>query len=165
MVPIVDGSVLYGLSEEALMARVVQWNEDGFRGCSFTPPDRTAKLGWRIVGLSNGEIWGTVTGDEGSDYEGGCYRLCTGRIAKKETEGTKWKWEDTAERMQLAVKCSMVHLKKSGMTEHVAARPISELTREEFVFMLLDKLVNSEMKMMADDILSYVGPQTESKDC
>merc|ERR1712093_748143 len=41
---------------------------------------------WYIEGV-NGELWGEAVEDEGH-----CWRLDSGRIAKKETEGTKWNW-------------------------------------------------------------------------
>merc|ERR1711977_14947 len=39
-----------------------------------------------------GDIWGRVVADEGH-----CWRLHTGRITKKETEGYKWTWAITTE--------------------------------------------------------------------
>jgi hypothetical protein len=44
-------------------------------------------IGAEIVSSSNGTSWGQVTGDEGN-----VWRLASGRIAKKTTEGTKWRW-------------------------------------------------------------------------
>merc|ERR1719327_787080 len=49
--------------------------------------------GWWGVGANirgvNGELWGQVVDDEGH-----CWRLDSDRIAKKETEGMKWNWEN-----------------------------------------------------------------------
>jgi hypothetical protein len=58
---------------------------------------------------------------------------------------------------QVTVKCCMNEMKKRGMTELVSSREVSDLTRGQFVFMVLDNMVNREMKAMAEDILSYVG--------
>eukprot|EP00746_Dinoflagellata_sp_MGD_P071961 gnl/MRDRNA2_/MRDRNA2_29250_c0_seq1.p1 gnl/MRDRNA2_/MRDRNA2_29250_c0~~gnl/MRDRNA2_/MRDRNA2_29250_c0_seq1.p1 ORF type:complete len:819 (+),score=103.74 gnl/MRDRNA2_/MRDRNA2_29250_c0_seq1:64-2457(+) len=43
--------------------------------------------GWYILGI-DGDLWGQAVEDEGH-----CWRLDSGRIAKKETEGTKWNWK------------------------------------------------------------------------
>jgi hypothetical protein len=48
-------------------------------------------VGASIAGL-DGSVWGRVVSEE---YE--CWRLHTGRIAKKETEGSRWKWCATEE--------------------------------------------------------------------
>ena len=58
---------------------------------------------------------------------------------------------------QLTVKCCMVRLKEQGMTVIVARTPHNEQTPSQFVYELLDMMVNSEMKAMAEDIISYVG--------
>merc|ERR1712048_983573 len=55
-----------------------QWTDDD--DCSWG-------IGSNILGI-NGECWGQVIDDEGH-----CWRLASGRIAKKETEGLKWNWE------------------------------------------------------------------------
>merc|ERR1712194_37833 len=43
-------------------------------------------LGATIIGI-DGAKWGVVVGEEP-----GCWRLRTGRIAKKDTEGYRWYW-------------------------------------------------------------------------
>jgi hypothetical protein len=61
-------------------------------------------------------------------------------------------------RNQTIVKLCLIDMKRSqSMTEFVAATPINELSPSQFVFMVLDNMVNREMKLMADDVLSYVG--------
>jgi len=47
---------------------------------------RTAGVGASVVG-TDGSVWGRVVADEGN-----VWRLHTGRIAKKETEGYYWNW-------------------------------------------------------------------------
>jgi len=51
------------------------------------------EAGWWGVGANirgiNGELWGQVVDDEET-----CWRLDSGRIAKKDTEGSKWNWEN-----------------------------------------------------------------------
>jgi len=44
-------------------------------------------IGASIVGMDNGEKWGQVVGEDYSSW-----RLSSGRIAKKETEGLRWQW-------------------------------------------------------------------------
>lgn len=49
-------------------------------------PPASSGIGAQIYGL-DGELWGLVAGDEG-----GAWRLDGGRVAKKATEGSKWRW-------------------------------------------------------------------------
>lgn len=60
-------------------------------------------------------------------------------------------------RNQDAVKCCLARNKKKGMSAVVAAIPHNEQTPAQFVYELLDMMVNCEMKAMAEDIVSYVG--------
>merc|ERR1712166_1032168 len=48
-------------------------------------------IGATIVG-ADGQRWGRVIGDEFA-----CWRLHTGRMAKKQTEGERWSWSQEAE--------------------------------------------------------------------
>lgn len=48
-------------------------------------------VGALIVG-ANGERWGRVVAEECA-----CWRLHTGRVAKKETEGSRWDWSQQGE--------------------------------------------------------------------
>lgn len=50
-----------------------------------------AGLGAHIVG-ADGEVWGRVVAEERC-----CWKLHTGRMARKETEGCKWNWSEEAE--------------------------------------------------------------------
>jgi hypothetical protein len=58
---------------------------------------------------------------------------------------------------QTAVKLCLVDMKGRGMTKYVASCEINDLTPPQFAFMVLDTMVNCEMKNMAEDIISYVG--------
>merc|ERR1740121_3499833 len=49
-------------------------------------------VGASIAGLLDGSVWGRGVADEGD-----CWRLHSGLIAKKATEGYKWKWCVTEE--------------------------------------------------------------------
>merc|ERR1711953_1233757 len=44
-------------------------------------------MGGASIQGTAGDVWGRVIGEEGS-----CWRLHTGRIARKENEGWKWSW-------------------------------------------------------------------------
>ena len=58
---------------------------------------------------------------------------------------------------QSVAKCSLVELKRQGMTAFVADTPINALTPPQFVFKVCDEFVNREMRLLANEILSYVG--------
>merc|ERR1712151_1374820 len=61
-----------------------------------------------------GALWGRCVADEGS-----CWRLASGRIAKKETEGIRWYWSQEGELSAQAVetqaeKSNLLHVKGLG---------------------------------------------------
>ena len=58
---------------------------------------------------------------------------------------------------QFAVKCSMAALKTRGMYALVSALPLNDLSPMQFVYLVLDEMVNRQMKQLAEDILAYVG--------
>jgi len=71
-------------------------------------------VGASIAGLDDDSVWGRVVADEGN-----CWRLHSGRIAKKDTEGRKWKWCVTEEcsadnREGSAEKCDLIFIKGLG---------------------------------------------------
>merc|ERR1712125_103367 len=86
----------------------------------------------RGVGASirgyGGDIWGRVVADEGH-----CWRLHTGRIAKKETEGWKWNWADTTEvacdDLEVAEKSDLLFVKGLGS----AVRPGFSVVNSEYI--------------------------------
>merc|ERR1719502_833698 len=69
-------------------------------------------VGASIQGM-DGEVWGRVTWDEGN-----CWRLHTGRIAKKETEGYRWNWSVTtevpSENLEVAEQSDLLFVKGLG---------------------------------------------------
>merc|ERR1712072_842291 len=84
-------------------------------------------VGASIEGL-DGEMWGRVVGDMGY-----CWRLHTGRIAKKETEGYKWTWAATTEvacdNLEVAEKSDLLFVKGLGN----AVRPGSSVVNSEYI--------------------------------
>merc|ERR1712139_99608 len=77
---------------------------------------------------TNGENWGRVVTDMGN-----CWRLHTGRIAKKETEGWKWNWADatevSSEQLEVAEKSDLLFIKGLGG----AVRPGLSVVNSEYI--------------------------------
>jgi len=85
-------------------------------------------LGATIQGLS-GETWGRVVGDEFD-----CWRLHTGRIAKKQTEGYKWTWaaateEVSSDSLEVAEKSDLLFVKGLGNS----VRPGFSVVNSEYI--------------------------------
>jgi len=116
--------------------------------CEMIEPCRACKASWG-VGASiqgvDGEVWGRVDGDMGY-----CWRLHTGRIAKKETEGYKWNWTAAAdvavENLEVAEKSDLLFVKGLGSavrpgfsvvnSEHIAFHPHQCLPKYEIEYEL-----------------------------
>lgn len=58
---------------------------------------------------------------------------------------------------KITVKLCLVRMKRGGATKTVGKMRLNDMTPGQFVFMVLDEMVNREMKPLADEILSYVG--------
>jgi len=87
-------------------------------------------VGASIIGI-NGETWGRVVADEGH-----CWRLHTGRIAKKETEGLRWTWDSapeldssTHDNFEVAEKSDLLFVKGLGS----AVRPGFSVVNSEYI--------------------------------
>ena len=61
--------------------------------------------------------------------------------------------------LQVTTKMCMTRMKKQGITERVLSTPLNELSKEEFVFRVVDEMVNCEWKAQAEYIISLVGPE------
>ena len=61
--------------------------------------------------------------------------------------------------LQVAAKMCMTRMKKQGITERVLSTPLNELSKDEFIFRVVDEMVNCEWKAQADYIMSLVGPE------
>jgi DNA-binding HxlR family transcriptional regulator len=59
--------------------------------------------------------------------------------------------------LQVATKMCMTRMKKQGMTDKVLSTPLNELSKEDFVFRVVDEMVNCEWKEQAEYIMSLVG--------
>jgi len=68
-------------------ARLI-WDEWLWEGVDTGACDVGKGIGALIVG-ADGSIWGTVVADEGH-----VWKLDSGRVAKKATEGSKWRWAE-----------------------------------------------------------------------
>lgn len=84
-------------------------------------------IGASIEGLG-GDVWGRVVADEGH-----CWRLHSGRIAKKETEGYKWNWaitsEVSCENLEVAEKSDLLFVKGLGG----AVKPGFSVVNSEYI--------------------------------
>merc|ERR1712070_273771 len=84
-------------------------------------------VGASIHGV-NGDVWGRVVADMGH-----CWRLHTGRIAKKQTECCKWNWADTTEvsceNLEVAEKSDLLFVKGLGS----AVRPGFSVVNSEYI--------------------------------
>jgi ankyrin repeat protein len=58
---------------------------------------------------------------------------------------------------QLAVKLSISHLKKQGRFEVIDTLPANDLTKEDFVFKVIEMMMACGMEPLADQVVSYVG--------
>jgi hypothetical protein len=61
--------------------------------------------------------------------------------------------------LQIAAKICMTRMKQQGITDRVLRTPLNELSKKEFVFRVVDEMVNCEWKAQADYIMSLVGPE------
>jgi hypothetical protein len=84
-------------------------------------------IGASIQGL-DGNMWGRVVADEGY-----CWKLHTGRIAKKETEWYKWQWAETTEiacdNLEVAEKSDLLFVKGLGS----AVKPGFSVVNSEYI--------------------------------
>jgi hypothetical protein len=98
--------------------------------CPSCSIDSQFGVGATIRGI-NGEIWGRVVADEGH-----CWRLDSGRIAKKETEGWRWTWHSAPEpacstngNFEVAEKSDLLFVKGLGS----AVRPGFSVVNSEYI--------------------------------
>lgn len=84
-------------------------------------------VGASIQGL-DGDLWGRVVGDLGD-----CWRLHTGRIARKGTEGYRWTWctgvEVPSDNLEVAEKSDLLFVKGLGN----AVRPGFSVVNSEYI--------------------------------
>lgn len=59
--------------------------------------------------------------------------------------------------LRITSKLCLNRMKLDGKTEYVLKTPINELEKHEFVFMVMDMFQNSEMMLLAEEVMSYVG--------
>ena len=62
-----------------------------------------------------------------------------------------------AKRNQVALKLCVSELKKQGMYEVVNAVPLNELSKEMFVYKVLDEMMSRQMYGLAEQVVSCVG--------
>jgi hypothetical protein len=64
-----------------------------------------------------------------------------------------------SDELQVTAKMCMTRMKQQGITDRVLRTPLNELSKEEFVFRVVDEMVNCEWKAQADYIMSLAGPE------
>jgi hypothetical protein len=64
--------------------------------------------------------------------------------------------------VQVTTKMCMTRMKQEGLTKKVLETPLNELSKEEFVFRVVDEMVSCEWKAQAEYIMSLVGPKKEA---
>ena len=62
-----------------------------------------------------------------------------------------------SERNQIAVKLCISRLKREGMYDVVNAVPLNELSREMFVYKVLDEMMSRQMYGLAEQVVAFVG--------
>lgn len=72
---------------ELASGRVAKKETEGVRWQWADQQGKSSGVGASIRGLGDGSIWGRVVAEEPA-----CWRLESGRVAKKETEGLRWEW-------------------------------------------------------------------------
>ncbi len=69
--------------------------------------------------------------------------------------------KDKADELQVTTKMCMTRMKQQGVTHKVLSTPLNELSKEEFVFRVVDEMANCEWKAQAEYIMSLVGPKNK----
>jgi RNase P/RNase MRP subunit p29 len=66
--------------------------------------------------------------------------------------------------LQITTKMCVTRMKQQGITKRVLKTPLNKLSKSEFVFRVLDEMVNCKWKAQAEYIISLIGPY-EKSDC
>jgi len=59
--------------------------------------------------------------------------------------------------VQNAVRLSVQQMKNDGMYDQIAGQPMNELSQPLFAFKVIEMMVSCGMKLLADELISYVG--------
>lgn len=73
-----------------------------------------------------------------------------------------WRQVPGAINVQNAVRLSVQQMKNNGMYDKIAGQPINELPKPMFAFKVIEMMVSCGMKLLADELISYVGVDKSS---
>jgi hypothetical protein len=74
-------------ADHAMAVNLQQQLENEERDATRPLAVQDGGVGWEVFSIADGSPWGVVIGDEGA-----IWRLASGRIAKKQKHGSKWRW-------------------------------------------------------------------------
>ena len=140
------------MSDEIIVSqRVVYdtWEFEMGDGLFPEPVENNATSGVVMKFRKEGDYWVQISGDSitGLDGEFGIQML--------NALNAKYKSDE----LQVTAKMCMTRMKQQGITDRVLRTPLNELSKEEFVFRVVDEMVNCAWKAQADYIMSLVGPE------
>lgn len=123
------------------------WEFEMGDGLFPEPVENNATSGVVMKFQKEGDYWVQISGNSitGLDGEFGIQML--------NALNAKYKSDEH----QVTAKMCMTRMKRQGMTEKVLTTPLNELSKEEFVFRVVDEMVNCAWKAQADYIMSLVG--------
>ena len=137
------------MSEVVVSQRVVYdpWEFEMGDGLFPEPVENNATSGVVMKFQKEGDYWVQISGDAitGLDGKFGIQML--------NALNAKYKSDE----LQVTAKMCMSRMKQQGITDRVLSTPLNELSKEEFVFRVVDEMVNCEWKAQADYIMSLVG--------
>lgn len=123
------------------------WEFENGDGLFPEPVESNSTSGVVMKFRKEGDYWVQISGSSitGLDGEFGIQML--------NALNAKYKSDEH----QVTAKMCMTRMKRQGMTEKVLTTPLNELSKEEFVFRVVDEMVNCAWKAQADYIMSLVG--------
>ena len=144
------------MSDEIIVSqRVVYdpWEFEMGDGLFPEPVENNATSGVVMKFRKEGDYWVQISGDSitGLDGEFGIQML--------NALNAKYNAKYKSDELQVTAKMCMTRMKQQGITDRVLRTPLNELSKEEFVFRVVDEMVNCAWKAQADYIMSLVGPE------
>ena len=144
------------MSDEIIVSqRVVydRWEFEIGDGLFPEPVENNATSGVVMKFRKEGDYWVQISGDSitGLDGEFGIQML--------NALNAKYNAKYKSDELQVTAKMCMTRMKQQGITDRVLRTPLNELSKEEFVFRVVDEMVNCAWKAQADYIMSLVGPE------
>ena len=144
------------MSDEIIVSqRVVYdpWEFEMGDGLFPEPVENNATSGVVMKFRKEGDYWVQISGDAitGLDGKFGIQML--------NALNAKYNAKYKSDELQVTAKMCMTRMKQQGITDRVLRTPLNELSKEEFVFRVVDEMVNCAWKAQADYIMSLVGPE------